>query len=393
MATFTQYEKKNGKKAWMFKGYLGTNYITGEEIRTTRRGFSTRRAAQQKFNELKNDFNNGDYSPNKNKDMKFSELYDLWFDVYKTTVKENTWIQTDRRIKKYILPKFGNMYIQRIDLKTAQKTVNSWAKQFGMYTKLLSYVKRVMDHGVMLELITDNPFRKIMIPTALDVSNQDKKLKFYTREQLGAFLTYLENRHNEIPDSQPVRQYYSELDMILFRVLAFSGLRIGELLALTWKDVDLVNNTITVNKTVSDTKKGFTITTPKTKNSYRTVDIDNVTIQKLKSWKLYQKKFFFKTNVQKNNLVITNYEGGYMRRNNVYNRSKRAADGAGLSRMGNHGFRHTYASLMFSAGINIKDVQERLGHASISMTLDIYTHMTKENHKITTELFEKYVGF
>jgi integrase len=161
---------------------------------------------------------------------------------------------------------------------------------------------------------------------------------------------------------------------------------------LTWKDVDLDKMTVTVNKTVSDTQKGFVVTSPKTKKSYRTIDIDTITIQKLKSWKLYQKKFFMQRGIR-TNLVITSYEAGYIYRNNVYNRSNNAADAANLPRIGNHGFRHTYASLMFSAGVREKDVQERLGHSSISITSDIYTHMTEDNHKITTEKLSKYVGF
>lgn len=390
MATFEQYKKKNGDKAWKFSGYLGVDYITGKQVNVAKQGFPTKKAAQAKFSQLQNDFDNGNYTPKQNKDTRFEELYELWFEVYKTTVKENTWMQTDKRIKKYILPTFGSMYVERIDLKSAQKIVNKWAKQFGMYTKLLSYVRRIMDHGVTLELIRDNPFRKITIPKALEKNSQDKKIKFYTKNQLQLFLDTLESK--EIPDSQPIHQYYAELDKILFRVLAFSGLRIGELLALTWKDVDLDEMTIVVNKTVSDTQKGFVVTSPKTKKSYRTIDIDTITIQKLKSWKLYQKKFFMQRGIR-TNLVITSYEAGYIYRNNVYNRSNNAADAANLPRIGNHGFRHTYASLMFSAGVREKDVQERLGHSSISITSDIYTHMTEDNHKITTERLSKYVGF
>ena len=392
MATFTQYKKKNGDKAWKFTGYLGTEYTTGKEVRVHKQGFPTKRAAQQTFERLKLDYENGDYNPKKNKDTRFSELYELWFETYKTTVKENTWMQTDKRIEKYILPTFGKMYIERIDLKFAQKTVNTWAKQFGMYTKLLSYVKRIMDHAVTLELIKDNPFRKVTMPKALSKTT-DKNLKFYTKEQLQTFLNTLDSIAKEIPTSQPVHQYYAELDKILFRVLAFSGVRIGELLALTWKDINLEEMSINVNKTLSDTKTGFVVTSPKTQRSYRSIDIDAITISQLKSWRLYQKKYFMQQGIRANNLVIASYEGTYMHRNNVYNRSKRVADLAKLPRIGNHGFRHTYASLMFSAGVREKEIQERLGHSSISITADIYTHMTKDNHKITTKQLSNYVGF
>jgi len=79
-------------------------------------------------------------------------------------------------------------------------------------------------------------------------------------------------------------------------------------------------------------------------------------------------------------------------RTDIYQRSKRIAEKCGLHNIGNHSFRHTHASLLFEAEANFKDVQTRLGHSSIDITMDIYTHVTETTEKKTADKFASYVG-
>ena len=104
-------------------------------------------------------------------------------------------------------------------------------------------------------------------------------------------------------------------------------------------------------------------------------------------------ELFVKIGTRGSDFVFSNPHGKTIARNNLYNRSNRIADRAELHRLGNHGFRHTHASLLFESGANFKDVQDRLGHSSINITMDIYTHVTKESKKITTEKLTSYIGF
>ncbi|MEB5950651.1 site-specific integrase [Enterococcus innesii] len=390
MATFKQYTKKNGEKQWMFKAYLGTDYLTGIRIDTTRRGFSTKREAQLALNQLLVDFENGQVE--KQQLTTFKEMYQIWFDVYKTTVKEATWITTKQRIEKYVLPIFGDMLLERIDVKTAQKTVNEWSKQFAMYSKLLTYVRMICDHAVSLEIIASNPFRKISKPTAIAVSKK-KEFKFYTKDQLITFLNFLDERVNSISPKSEVQYYYAEFDRAIFRLLAFSGARIGEVLALNWKDIDLKGNSVNIDKTLSKTADGFRVSTTKTANSDRKISLDDKTIAVLKRWHLKQKELLLKNGIKNKELVFTDITGKMIYRTDIYQRSKRIADKCGLHNIGNHGFRHTHASLLFEAEANFKDVQTRLGHSSIDITMDIYTHVTETTEKKTADKFANYVGF
>lgn len=270
LATFKQYSLNDGTKRWMVTGYLGVDYITGKQNNYKRRGFETKRAAQYAFNQAKLDFENG-VKQTKSKTT-FKEVYDLWFPVYKTTVRESTWITTKSRIEKYIIPEFGDILFERIDVKTAQKAVNDWAKKFGMYTKLLSYVKRIGDHAVAMSIIPINPFRQITNPAQLTKKVNDKKdrrnpkkknLKFYSKKQLNAFLNYCEVKLSEIPESRKVQYYYAQLDYALFQLMAYSGARIGEILALTWSDIDFIDQTLNIDKTLSKTTTGYVIEDPK----------------------------------------------------------------------------------------------------------------------------------
>ncbi|MEI2413517.1 site-specific integrase [Ligilactobacillus salivarius] len=98
-----------------------------------------------------------------------------------------------------------------------------------------------------------------------------------------------------------VAKYYNQEKYTIFRLLAYSGIRIGECLALTWHDLDYKNNTITINKTLARTDKGITIQTPKTKASNRVISLDVETIQILKSWQLEQRKQLLKIGINSMN--------------------------------------------------------------------------------------------
>jgi integrase len=390
MATFKEYKKKNGEKLWMFKAYLGIDYLTGKRIETTRRGFSTKKEAQLTLNQLIIEFENGQFE--KEQLTTFKEMYEIWFDVYKTTVKESTWIATKQRVEKYVLPVFGTMLLERIDVKTAQKTINKWSTQFAMYSKLLTYVKMICDHAVALEIIDSNPFRKITKPKAIAVSKKNE-FKFYTKSELETFLTFIDKRLSMISPCAEKQIYYAEFDKVIFRLLAFSGARVGEVLALTWKDIDFKENTVNIDKTLSKTNDGFTVSTPKTKASIRKISLDVITINILKKWHLKQKELLTKNGVKNKDLVFTDIKGTMIYRTDIYQRSKRIAEKCSLHNIGNHGFRHTHASLLFEAGANFKDVQTRLGHSSIEITMDIYTHVTQTTEKKTASQFAAYVGF
>lgn len=156
-----------------------------------------------------------------------------------------------------------------------------------------------------------------------------------------------------------------------------------------------------MTKSLTYINKSPKITPPKNKGSKRVVPLDDTTLSVLRNWKLQQTTDLFKLGINIKNktqqLIFTritkndfNYPLHMDYLNNVLNRIIKKNN---LPKISPHGFRHTHASLLFESGANVKDVQERLGHASIQITLDIYTHVTKKSKKYTAEKFAKYANF
>ncbi|MGF2143438.1 tyrosine-type recombinase/integrase [Vagococcus fluvialis] len=389
MATFKQYEKKDGSKAWQFQAYLGINQTTNKPVKTTRRGFKTKKEAQLELNRLLVDFEQNGLQ--KEKITLFKEVCDLWLITYRKTVKETTYITTERYMTKYILPSFGDTRVDKINLKMCQKEVNKWADRTKVYKVILQYATKVMNYAISLELVNNNPFNNVIRPTPKKEIEEDK-IKFYTLNELKQLFEYLDNKVKHHSNGKLMQKYFSELDLALFRFLTYSGLRGSEARALEWPDINFTDKTVTVNKNMSLTKSGFIVSTPKTKSSYRTITLDDKTLKILKKWQLRQKEMLFANGLRDNNIVFTNLFGERFTRQDLYQRASRLSKAANLHTIGVHGFRHTHASLLFEAEASMKEAQVRLGHSNIEMTMNIYTHVTKEATEKTVEKLMKFAN-
>lgn len=375
MATIKKYTKKDGSTAYMFQAYLGVDPLTGKKKRTTRRGFKTQKEAKFALAQLQleiesNSFSKQDYST-------FKEVYELWFANYKHTVKESSAQRVQYLFKNQILPKFGHMRINKINTAVCQKIVNEWNEE-NAPTRLRSYTKKIFTYAMSINIISSNPMDNILIPRKINPQKVEKE-NFLDRYQLKEFLLLVKQQ-------EPINIY------AMLHVLAYTGLRKGELAALTWNDIDFTNQTLSVTKTGYYLNGNPYITSTKTNKSTRIISVDNSTISLLKQWKLEQKKLLLSHGIpiksdkkqlvfsnDKNNLIYNSFLNEILRKYSQYNITP-------------HGFRHTHASLLFEAGASIKQVQERLGHTNINTTLEIYTHVTKKAEKESAEKFLKYMN-
>lgn len=241
-----------------------------------------------------------------------------------------------------------------------------------------------MKYAYKLKYIKENPCDFVIIPSKPLVKVEKETLDFYTKEQLETFMTAL--------SKMDTRKWQA-----FFRLLAFTGLRRGEALALTWDDLDTKQGLLTVNKAVKRGERGQYIGSTKNSSSIRTITIDENTIQILKEWKAEQAKtligFGFNA-IQPNQLMFSKLKdnsplNSMAPRNALVKICKRF----NLPMMNIHGFRHTHCSLLFEAGVPMKDVKERLGHSDIQTTMNIYTHVTQASKDNSAQLFSKYVNF
>ncbi|HFE9852876.1 TPA: tyrosine-type recombinase/integrase [Enterococcus faecalis] len=387
MATFKQYEKKNGSKAWLFQTYLGADLITGKPIKTTRRNFKTKKEAQLALSRLQVDYEKNGLSNNDN--MTFNQLYQLWFKQHAKDVKETTKQRIRIFFNNHILKDLGQLKIDKITPLYCQKVLNKWSDEMVTYKHLRIYVNMVFKYGILIDVIKDNPMERTIIPKKKK-QIKDETDSYYTKKELKEFFRCLLRLKD--------RRAYA-----FFRVLAFAGLRKGETMALTWNDIDFANNLIHVNKTLAELKQGNPIIQDtKTESSNRSVKVDDQTITILKEWKnhILQEKFRlgirdenFNENVVFCNSVLYR-DNPYLYKsyaNNVLKKVKKHFPDMKIIKV--HDFRKTNASLLFESGASIKDVSQRLGHKSTKVTTDIYIMVTKTKQDETAKKFADYMAF
>ena len=314
----------------------------------------------------------------------FQDVYLLWLEQYKGGVKENTLRQTKSAFRMYILPHLGDFRIEKINVARCQKAVNAWAERTKIFKLFKNYASSVFKYAISLDMCSDNPMAKVHVPVKKQSLGEEdnKKIEFYSKNELLTFMDCLEKEGNQ-------------KRLTFFRVLAFTGARKSEILALTWEDVDFTNKKLNINKTLAIGEKGIIVNTPKTKSSKRIISLDERTIEILKHWRKEQRKLYFALGFNtsgKAQAVFTNKDNRYIRPNTVSAWMQNIVDKYDLNYIKIHGFRHTHCSLLFDSGASIQEVKERLGHANIETTMNIYAHVTEEKADSTADRFAQYMN-
>jgi integrase len=180
-------------------------------------------------------------------------------------------------------------------------------------------------------------------------------------------------------------------------VLALStGMRLGELLALKWEDVDLEDGRLRVRRTLTHAGKSFVLGEPKTKNSRRTIRLTKGAISALKAHLSRQLEEMERMGslYQPGGLIFATEGGTIVNPSNLRNRSfKPLLKRADLQPIRFHDLRHTCATLLLSKSVNPKVVSEMLGHASISITLDIYSHLLPDMQEKAVAALENMLSY
>lgn len=383
MATF-EYETKQGIK-YGARGYLGIDETTGKQVNVNKRGFDTRKEAETYFLREKLRFQEEGKKKKANV-YTFQEVYEQWLEIYQNDVKESTLAKTIDEFRLNILPKFGDLIISKIKPSYIQKVVNEWHKSFKKYRLVYNYFCLVMEYAKLHDYIKQDPTEKVSVPTKkLDYGIEKKTKDFYDKEELQEFLEVVKK-------NEPLKWY------TMYRLFAFSGIRRGELLALTWNDINFKTNTLSVDKTLSEgIERRVVVQEPKSKSGIREIGLDDLTIQTLKAWRHEQAELllgFGYNAMQPNQLVFSNAkDNGFLNLSAPRYHLNRICKKYEIEMINIHGFRHTHCSLLFEAGVPVKDVKERLGHSDIQTTLNIYTHVTKSSRKQSAEKFAQYVNF
>lgn len=359
--------------------YIGVDPLTGKAIRTNRI-VRTKKEGNILEERLRFEFEN-DALKLRNKRYRYSEVYEMWLDEYADTVKDSTYMKTKGIFKLHILPLYGDRFIETIKPMELQKTVNQWAKKYVKAPDMFSYLALIFKYAERLEIIDKNPSLSVKKPSKkrlVDEYNKDTtKIKYYNKERFKLFLDVL------------YHEGFSYRVQAMFTLLAFTGMRRQELLALRW--IDVTPKTVNIDKAVVRNESGLYIGTTKTQSAVRRVSIDKATYDVVKAYKTEKQP-------RKDSDLIFSSDGYTVPAANnprkwltaIQDKMDEKA-GKKIPRITTHGLRHTHASLLFEAGANIKEVQDRLGHSDIKTTMDIYTHVTETTRNKVPDVLLNYM--
>lgn len=381
MTQINKYTKKDGSTAYMFNAYVGRHPKTGKNVYRKRQGFKTKKQAQIALAEILKDIEENGLD-NKPSVLTFKQLYEKWLAQQRLNVKPSTIALNRRFIERHVLPYIGECKLDEITVIQCQDLVNEWFNQgYKQYTYFRKVTAQIMRYAEAMEIMSSNPMSKTILPKR---QKEEEKLKYYTKEELMHFFKCL-------------KEFGNFKQLAFFRLLAFTGCRKSEILSLQWKDLDLINKSVSIGKTLAlDEDNNVIIQTPKTESSNRSISLDDETVRIMTKWRTIQRSDYFQMGFNTSSeeqYIFTNDRNELYYPQVVNDWLKYLIKKYKLPIITPHHFRHTHASLLLQSGVPMKEVSERLGHKDTTITDRIYSHVMPEEKEKTADKFASFVGF
>ncbi|WP_366290146.1 site-specific integrase [Paenibacillus sp. AN1007] len=357
--------------------------VTGKRKQIPRRG-DTQKEALARAQKVLDDLTNHGIDSKKNKNLPFKKVAADWLKTYsKGEVKESTVRVRSKEIKlleKYLL----EINIDKISHKQHQNIINDLDDQGYARTTIEGVhvtANMIMKYAIKHKMRLDNPCTGTIIPvkklTVEEIENTSLEDGYLEKDEINEFL-------------HAVFLHGMAMDLERFYLLAFSGMRSGELCALKWTDINFETNEIRVTKTLyneNNNMKMYKLTPPKTEGSIRTFQVDQVVMDLLKNHYEKQKQAIIEIkkmlpDYHNGNFVFCRTNGYPFIQKNVLNRMNRILKHTSIKKEATpHIFRHTHISMLSEAGVDLKTIMKRVGHDDPETTLKIYTHVTEKMKK------------
>lgn len=380
--------RKRGNK-WYFQIYTGVDPSTGKKKFTSKGGFKTKKEAQMAAAEVEKEVFENTYVQEQN--ITFQEFTLEWLKTYRDTAKISS-VRNRQHNLDHLNRFFGNKKIKDITRKQYQAmlaSLHNAGYAFNTLDGIHATGRMVFRKAVEFNIIKDSPcdFAKIprKVETVEEVESSKGEIKFMEKEELIRFLN-------------AAKESGIDKDYPMFLTLAYSGLRVGELIALKWSDIDMDKKTLRVTKTYynpNNSTKEYQLLTPKTKGSIRTLKMDAGVIEVLKRHKEHQDDLIDKMKNEYTQLdfvfakEVQNF--GYPEfLKTVNTHMRRLLKISGIHKeLTPHSLRHTHTSLLIEAGVGVKEIQQRLGHGDINTTMNIYAHITENMEEKASQKFSE----
>ena len=293
--------------------------------------------------------------------MKLGEYLGRWLtDSVRDTVRPTTFERCEQMVRLHIRPVLGQLKLKNVT-PTHVRGLYREKLDAGLSPRTVQYI-HVTLHKALKQAIADGLIPRNATEAVKPPQVRREEMRPLTAEQVRILFDAAEG----------------DRLAALYVLAVTTGLRQGELLGLKWDDVDLEGGTLRVRRTLTTAKGGLQLTAPKTKGSRRTVKLTQKAVQALRSHLERQLGEIDRAGSlwRENGLIFASESGDPLDRRNVTtHRFKPLLRQAGLPQIRFHDLRHTCATLLLTKNVNPKIVSEMLGHASIAITLDTYSHV------------------
>ncbi|MDY0277972.1 MAG: tyrosine-type recombinase/integrase [Acholeplasma sp.] len=350
------------------------DHSKGKNRQIEKRGFKTKREAKIAEANFLHEYELKQSV--KKHDVSFKTVYDYYFSQKSKQWKDTTRFELNLILNKRILEYFVNLDISKID----KRHINAWRDDLNQKgfshkykNKLLTHLKGIFqvansEYGIVKNVMANEPsFKNDSI-----VTNNDSSTKIYNESEFKIFQAAVDNA----------------MYKLFFTMLFYCGLRIGEIRALKWKDIDRVNGSLSVYKQISNktaVKKAIEVKT-KTQSSNREVYYPINEIEPL--LKIHELSLSNDLD-NKNDFYIFGH-GIPLPETNIRRNNLKYAKKANLHSIKIHGYRHSYITLLYMKKVDVLTTKDQVGHSSIKTTLDIYTQLDKtQRHENILNAFKK----
>lgn len=305
------------------------------------------------------------------KDLSIRDFLTAWLEKKSRERRRNTHRRYEQLARLHALPFLGQLRVSQVKphhVEALYRELLALGRSADTVRKVGVMLHAMFTEAVVTEVTTANPVARIP-PLEAKVD----RMHAFSRNEADAFLEA----------STPDRNH------ALYCLALCCGCRQGELLALSWRDIDFDQSTVTVSKTLEESRGGLRLVAPKTKNGRRTIAAPGVVMQALNE----HRQFLVADGTFNADIVFPTTRGTWQRKANLLQRSfYPIIERATLPRIRFHDLRHTCATLLLQAGTNVKLVSETLGHRDISTTLQIYGHVLKDERRSAADTMQNLFG-
>lgn len=364
------YETAGG---YGFRLDIGTDPVTGKRLQ--RRFYrikktEARRALSQKQYEI----SSGRYVDSQ--DIKLGDFLKRWLDHKSKNVSSGTMANYRPFVMNHLIPNLGNIKMHQLKPGQIQELYDEYVEEETLSNQSIVHMHRILNNAykkaIEWEIVTKNPCVAVKPPKP-----EKHRLQVWDETEVQFFL-----------DMAKEDRFY-----IAYLLALSTGMRKGEILGLRWQDIDFTNQILSVNQAVTRKKEADTRLALKTEKSYRNISLFDYVVTELKKYRHEQMKFKMENRktYKDQDLVLASSTGSFILPRNLDRNWLDLIEKSALKPIRFHDMRHTHATILLKQGVHPKVVQERLGHSSITVTLDTYSHVLPNIQKAAAEKFGEQI--